>query len=55
MTMDINNFYLSTPMDVYQYGRFHRMDIQQSFIDAYKLEPMFDNQGYLYMEIKLGM
>ena len=23
MTMDIKNFYLSTPMDVYKYGRFH--------------------------------
>ena len=31
ITMDINNFYLGTPMEVYQYGRLHRKDIPKVF------------------------
>ena len=55
MTMDIKNFYLGTPMEIYEYGRFHRRDIPQSFINKYKLDEIFDNKGYVYMEIQRGM
>ena len=55
MTIYIKTFYLGTPMEVYEYGRFHRKDIPQVFIDQYKLEPMFDNKDFVYMEIQRGM
>ena len=55
MTMDINKFYLGTPMETYKYGRFHRRDVPQPIIDKYKLEDMFDNKGYVYLEIQRGM
>ena len=55
MTMDIKNFYLGTPMEIYEYGRFHRRDISQPIIDKYNLEDMFDNKGYVYLEIQRGM
>ena len=44
MTMDIKKNYLGTPMDEYEYGRFHRRDIPQEFIVAHNLEPLFDNK-----------
>ena len=44
--MDIRKNYLSTPMDVYEYGRFHRRYIPKEFISAYNLEPLFDNKDY---------
>ena len=55
MTGDIKNFYLGTPLKIYEYAKIHRKNIPQEYIDAHKLEPLFDNQGFIYVEIQKGM
>lgn len=55
MTMDIKIFHLGTPMDVYEYGRFHRREIPEAFAKAYELETIFEKNGYVYLEIQRVM
>ena len=52
---DVKNFYLGTPMDRPEYARIHRNDIPLEIIDAYNLEHMFDEKGFVYIRIERGM
>ena len=55
LALDINNFYLGTPMDTskYQYLRVSKTDVPQEIIDEY--HPEFDDYGFCYLEIHKGM
>lgn len=55
MTGDIKKNYLGTPLKNYEYAKFHRKNIPQDFIDANDLEPLFDEHGFIYMQIQKGM
>ena len=54
-TLDVQNFYLGTPMKIFEYAKIHRKNIPREFIDAYNLEPLFDDQGFMYVQIERGM
>ena len=43
MTGDIKNFYLGTPLKIYEYAKIHRKNIPKEYIDEHNLEPLFDN------------
>ena len=57
MTLDLKDFYLGTPMQPPQcaYMKVRRRYIPQKIIDLYNLESMFDQDGYIYVEIRRGM
>ena len=55
MTGDIKNFYLGTAMKKFEYAKYHRKNIPQEFIDLNNLEPLFDENDWIYMEIQRGM
>ena len=56
--IDLKDFYLGTIIKEkkdYAYMKVHRSRIPQQIIDLYKLEPLFDDKGYIYVEIRRGM
>ena len=55
MTGDINIFYLGTPLKIHEYAKIHRKNIPQEYIDEHNLEPLFDNQGFIYVETQKVM
>ena len=55
MTGDIKNFYLGKLIKKYVYTKLHRSAIPQKFIDAYKLEEIFDKNDFMYIEIRRGI
>jgi hypothetical protein len=54
MCLDVNNFYLNTPMDRPEYMRIPLELIPQEIIDAYDLHALAHN-GYVYIRINKGM
>ena len=55
MTGDVKNFYLGTPMKNFEYAKYHRRNIPQEFIDLNNLEQLFNEEGFIYMQIERGM
>jgi hypothetical protein len=53
-TSDISNFYLTAPMDRYEYMRMDINLIPDEFIEQYELRNKVKN-GYVYMEIRRCM
>jgi hypothetical protein len=53
--MDLSNFYLMTPMKEYEYMRLHLDFIPDEIIQRYKLHDYVDDQGWVYVEIRMGM
>ncbi len=54
-TMDIKNFYLSTPMSRYKYMQLKLSDMPEDVIAHYKLLNIATPDGYVYCEICQGM
>ena len=54
MTIDIKNFYLGTPMDIYEYMKIKFDMIPKEIKDKYNLHDK-ENNGYVYIEIQKGM
>ena len=50
---DIENFYLSTPLDRPEYVKIQLLKIPQAFIDEYELTK-FSHYGWIYFEIRRG-
>ena len=53
MCFDIENFYLSTPLDKPEYVKIQLSKIPQEFIDEYDLNK-FAHKGWVYFEIRRG-
>jgi hypothetical protein len=53
--MDLSNFYLMTPMTHYEYMRFRLDLIPDEIIQHYNLLELADDQGWIYVEIQMGM
>ena len=54
MTIDIKNFYLVTPMDIYEYMKIKFDTIPKEIKEKYNLSDKLHN-GYIYIEIQKGM
>ena len=52
--MDVKNFYLNTPMKVFEYMRLPISIIPQEIIDKYNLRDLAED-GWVYIEIQKGM
>ncbi len=55
MTMDINDFYLNTPMARYEYMRLRIADMPDNAIEHYNLRDKATPDGYIYCGIQKGM
>ena len=55
MTIDINNFYLNTPMKRYEYMWLKLVDLTDNVIKHYKLESKVTSDRYVYLEVQKGM
>ncbi len=55
MTMDINDFYLNTPMARYEYMRLKLADMPADIIEHYHLNKIATPDGHVYCEIQKGM
>ncbi len=53
--MDLLNFYLMTPMKEYQYMHFCLDLIPNKIVQKYKLHDLVDDQGWVYVKIRMGM
>ena len=53
MCFDIENFFLSTPLDKPEYVKIQLSKIPQEFIDEYELTT-FAHKGWVYFEIRRG-
>ena len=53
-TIDIKNFYLGIPMDVYEYMQIRYDTIQEEIKEKYNLSAKQHN-GYIYLEIQKGI
>ncbi len=49
--MDINDFYLRTPMSRPEYTRLKIADIPQEVVDQYRLAALVSPEGYIYCKI----
>ncbi len=54
-TMDINNFYLNTPMVRYENMHLKLADMPEDVIEHYKLRDVATPDGVVYCEIRKGM
>ena len=54
MCFDINNFYLGTPLDHFEYARIHHKDIPGDFIAEYNLIA-YSRDGWVYFRIYKGV
>ena len=52
MTIDINDFYLNTPMARYEYMRLKICNIPEDVTKHYNLATKVKNDGYFYIEIR---
>lgn len=52
---DISNFYLNTPLDIYEYMRLPLDIIPEEVRRKYNLDSMVESDGYVYIEIRKGM
>ena len=55
LTIDIQNFYLNTPMERFEYMKLKLSDLPEDFVEQYNLEPKADTNGQVYVEIRRGM
>ena len=55
MTIDINDFYLMTPMDRYEYMRLKLANLPEDVIQKYTLRDEVIKDGYVYLEIRQVM
>ena len=54
MTIDLNDFYLMTPMSRYEYFRMKLELFPEDVIAEYNLRDKVDINGYVYCEVKRG-
>jgi hypothetical protein len=54
MCLEVNKFYLGTPMDSFEYMRIPIKLIPQEIIDQYNLLPLVSD-GHVYIEVQKGM
>ena len=55
MTIDIQDFYLITPMARYEYMRLKLCEIPEDVAEHYNLAKKLNIDGYVYIEIRRGM
>jgi hypothetical protein len=55
MSLDIQNFYLNTPMSRYEYIQIKIDNVPDKVIKQYNLCEKVDNDGYVYVEVQKGM
>jgi hypothetical protein len=55
MCLDVNNFYLDTPMDSFNYLHIPVKLIPQEIISEYKILPALVTHGHVYSEVQKGM
>ena len=55
MTMDINDFYLNTPMKRYKYTQLKISDMPNDVIEHYNLHEIATPDEFIYCEIQKGM
>ncbi len=55
MTLDLENFYLNTPMKRYEYVRIKLTDIPEEVIEEYGLRNKSDDNEFVYVEVQKGM
>jgi hypothetical protein len=55
MTVDMKNFYITTPMVRHEYMRMKMSDIPDKIIAQYKLSEKADSDGNVYIEVHKGM
>ena len=55
MTIDINYFYLNTPMSRSKYMRLKLSDLPESVVQQYNMEAKATKDGYIHVDIKQGM
>ena len=55
MTIDISNFYITTPLKQPEYIRIHVRDIPDEIIIEYKLKKKTDAKGVVYIITNRGM
>ena len=55
MTLDVNNFYLNTPMACFEYVRIRIDDVPEEIIVEYQLRDKVSPDGHVYIEIQKGM
>ena len=53
--IDLNNFFLATPMERAEYIRIHKKHITKNFMQEYKLQNKITKDEYLYCKVKKGM
>ncbi len=53
--MDLSNFHLMTPMKEYEYMQLRLQIIPDEIICQYNLRDLVDEQGWVYVEIQMGM
>ena len=55
MTMDISNFYLTTPLKRKGYMRMKLKDMPEDVIEYYHLHEKATEDGWIYIAVKHGM
>ena len=55
MTIDINDFYLNTPKDQFEYMKLKLSDLPEDFVTLYNIVSKVDKNGFVYLEIRRGM
>ena len=55
MTIDINDFYLNTPMDRFEYMKLKLSNPPEDFVTLYNLVSKVDRNGFVYLKIRRGM
>ena len=55
ISINIEDFYLNTPMSRYEYMRLKIAELPQDSIDEYKLQNKETKNGYVYLEIRKGV
>jgi hypothetical protein len=55
MTMDISNFYLMTPLPCPEYLHLKLSDIPEEVISKYRLTPLAEKDGSIYVLVWIGM
>ena len=54
-TLDIKDFYLNSKLKEYEYMKMHISLFPQEFINAYNLNDLVDENGFIYIEIRGGV
>jgi hypothetical protein len=51
MNMDIKNYYIGTPLEIYEYAHIPVSMVPDKIMDEYHLHELVHN-GYLYVEVR---